>query len=332
MKKRILVRVDGSKEIGLGHVYNMLTVLNNFKNDNLLVVMNHKKNLGYSKFKKSHIKVKFFKNKSQLEKILKSFKPNIIFNDTLNTTFSYTLLLKKYSTLLVNFEDIGSGRKNADLIFNPIYYSNNTKQEFFGHQFACVRNEFRKNSKYYLRKNVKQIAITFGGTDPTNKTFYVLQTLMKLNLLNVTINVILGIGYSKKIELKKLIDKMSKNGFKINLVEKSDNISEFLRHSDFVITSNGRTVFEIAAMKIPMIAIAVNKRERTHSFVARTKCGFQLNSSSSQIFKKLDSYILKISEKNQRQKFVKNLEKHNLLNGLPLVVSIINQKYSQKTN
>ena len=41
-RKRILVRVDGSDLIGLGHVYNMLTILNRFREDEILVVMNKK--------------------------------------------------------------------------------------------------------------------------------------------------------------------------------------------------------------------------------------------------------------------------------------------------
>ena len=39
-KKKILVRVDGSKEIGLGHVYNLITILPNFKKYEILILMN----------------------------------------------------------------------------------------------------------------------------------------------------------------------------------------------------------------------------------------------------------------------------------------------------
>ena len=48
-KRRILVRVDASNLIGLGHVYNMLTVLERFKKDDILIVMKTKKNLGIEK-------------------------------------------------------------------------------------------------------------------------------------------------------------------------------------------------------------------------------------------------------------------------------------------
>lgn len=326
--RRILIRVDGSKEIGLGHVYNMITILHSFKKDSLLVVMHKDKKLGAKKFLKYDIPVKYFKEINSLEKIIKNFKPEIIFNDTLNTNKNYTAKLKNLCSLLINFEDLGMGRKNADLVFNPIYYDKNSTREFYGHKFACVRDEFRVSKIPKIRKNVKKIAVTFGGTDPTDKTYHVLSTLKKHNLSKIQINVILGLGYAKKSHLKKLIKSMKVVGFKINLVEKSDNISTFIRDCDFVITSNGRTVFEIAAMKIPMIAIAVNRRERTHSFVDRTKSGFQINTSSKHIDDVLDDYIFKILNEKTRIFFLKNLIKNDILSGLPLVVNKINKKYN----
>jgi spore coat polysaccharide biosynthesis predicted glycosyltransferase SpsG len=325
--RRILIRVDGSKEIGLGHVYNMITVLHSFKKDSLLIVMQKNSKLGANKFLKFNIPVKYFNEMESLEKIIKKFKPEIIFNDTLNTNKNYTKKLKNLCPILINFEDLGAGRKNADLVFNPIYYDKNSAREFYGHKFACVRDEFRVSKIPKIKKNVKKIAITFGGTDPTDKTFHVLSTLKKHNLYKIQVNIILGLGYTKKSHLHKLITSMRDIGFTINLVEKSDNIAKFIRNCDFVITSNGRTVFEIAAMKIPMIAIAVNERERKHSFVARTKSGFQINTSSKYIDNVLDEYIFKILDKKTREYFLKKLIKNDILSGLPLVVNKINKKY-----
>ena len=277
-KRRILVRVDASNLIGLGHVYNMLTVLERFKKDDILIVMKTKKNLGIEKFKKEKFNVKCFTKKDELKKIIESFKPHLIFNDLLNTTVSYMKFLKKFNTFLVNFEDLGRGRKHANLVFNPIYYSLSSKKEFFGHKYACVRSEFRKSKNKRVYKNVKKIVITFGGTDPTNKTKNMIKIINDFKLTSIQFNFILGLGYSHKKEIKKIAKKMNSDGYKINIIEKTDNISKYVKDCDFAITSNGRTVFELAAMEIPMISIAVNQREKQHSFVRYSKSGYHINS------------------------------------------------------
>ena len=45
-RKKILVRIDSTVKIGMGHVFNMLTILNHFRNDEILILMHKNKNLG----------------------------------------------------------------------------------------------------------------------------------------------------------------------------------------------------------------------------------------------------------------------------------------------
>lgn len=324
-KRRILVRVDGSNLIGLGHVYNMLTVLERFKKDDVLIVMRTKKSLGIEKFKKEKFNVKCFSKKDELKKIIEKFEPHLIFNDLLNTTVSYMKFLKKFNTLLINFEDLGRGRKYANLVFNPIYYSSSSKKEFFGHKYACVRSEFRKSKNKRVYKNVKKIVITFGGTDPTNKTKNMIKIINDFKLTSIQFNFILGLGYSHKKEIKKIAKKMNSDGYKINIIEKTDNISKYVKDCDFAITSNGRTVFELAAMEIPMISIAVNQREKQHSFVRYSKSGYHINSPLKLDSKKILFNFDKMTDVKNRKRFIKNMKKADLLHGIDRVAEKINK-------
>ena len=74
MTKRILIRVDGSKKIGLGHVYNMLTILHYLKNEEIIIVMNEESNLGSSKFKEQMYKI--LKKLMLSKKRIKEFHDN----------------------------------------------------------------------------------------------------------------------------------------------------------------------------------------------------------------------------------------------------------------
>ena len=327
--KKIIVRVHASEKIGLGHVYNMLTILNNIRNEEILILTQKNNYLAIKKFKEHLYNVKTFSNEIDFFKIVKNTKPDILFNDILNTEKNYINSLKKLNIFVVNFEDLGPGRKYANLVFNPIFNSkSNTKNEFFGHNFACVRDEFRIWKRTNIRKDVKNILITFGGTDPENLTIRTMKIINKLKLTNYNFFLILGYGYSNKKNLMKLIKNMKNDGFKIKIIEKSDFITKYAIESDFAITSNGRTVFELAALNIPLISISVNSREEQHTFVKSTNTGYYLNSNQINE-KQISKLIQKMFSYKTRLQFTENLKKIDLLSGTHKVIKIIFDEYEK---
>ena len=327
-RKKIVVRVDADINIGLGHVYNMLTVLNNIRNEDLLIVMNAKKNLGLKKFRERLYTVKTYSNENEFWKIIRSFKPDIIFNDILDTSVNYIKKLKKKKIFVVNFEDMGSGRKFADLVFNPIFESKKPlKNEYYGPNYACVREEFRVFKRKKIRRHVKNIAITLGGVDKNNNTLKILSVIKKFELLkNVKIRIILGLGYKQKKKLLELTNKMNEMDYKIKIVEKVNLLSKYLIDCDFVIASNGRTVFEIASLNIPLISLSVNKREQQHNFVRKSNVGYHLDYTNNFVYK-LKSNIEDMMDFSIRKKKIKNLEKENLQKGITTVTRKIMTEY-----
>ena len=331
-RKKIIARVDGSKSIGLGQIYNMLTILNQFRNEEILILMNDENSLGKEKFKENLYNVKLVKNQTEVFSEIKKFNPDIIFNDILNTKKNYMKKLKKEEKFLVNFEDLGEGRKEADLVFNPIFSTTKKlSNEYYGSKFACVRDEFRIFERTKIRKKIEKISITLGGTDDSNYTYKIIQIIYQNKILtNVTINIILGFGFRYKKELVKLINLMKEHKYKIVIIEKTDFISKYILDSDFVIVSNGRTIFEIASLKIPMISLSVNSRERQHNFVNEKKTGYQINMVKSSIEKELINSINNMTKFEKRKIFLDNLEKIDLKNGIERVVHMINYSYNAK--
>ncbi len=327
-RKRILARVDGSDLIGLGHVYNMLTILNRFREDEILVVMNKKSKLGSEKFKEYLFDVKFFNSTKDFVKIVSEFNPDVIFNDILDTKVSYIKKLKKMKLFVVNFEDLGHGAKYADLIFNPIYNSSKTSSsEFFGSNYACVRDEFRMWPRLKPKKIVSNILIMFGGTDPTNKTIQTLKILEKNSLISIKFTIIIGLGFSKKLSLLKLIEKIRNTGREIELIEKSDYLAKKFLECDFVISSNGRTIFELASICKPVISVSINKRESRHSFIKDVKGGYLINSNNFD--KQFVTYLNKIMLYSNRKKFFMNFEKINVRKGIDNVIEIFENNYDE---
>jgi len=223
-QRKILVHVTANKNIGLGHVYNILTILPYFEKDEILVVMNKKHSLGKTKFKSNSYKIKIFENQSQLFTIIKNFSPNIIINDILNTGATYIQKLRKKNYFVVNFEDLGTGSNYANLVFNPIYYQNSTSTKFFGEKYVCVREEFRKKR---IKSPKKSIVITFGGVDPKNLTLRLLKILQK-HRPKYQIFVIIGNNFSHQKQVLAIIKKLKQDGLNIKEIIRSDTISQFI--------------------------------------------------------------------------------------------------------
>jgi len=332
-RKRILVRLHGSRLIGLGHVYNMLTILNQFRNEDILVMMDKKNSLGLKKLKENLYNVKTFANQREFFKTIDNFKPNIIFNDILNTKINYIKKLKKQNIFVVNFEDLGSGRKYADLVFNPIFESKDRfPNEFYGSNYACVRDEFRIFERKQIRKSIEKIVITLGGTDYNNNTCKILETIRNSKTLKkITIDIILGLGFVHKTELNSLISIMKKDGYKINVIRKAELMSKHMIDADFVVTSNGRTVFEAASLKLPIIALSVNSREKQHDFVRESKVGFHIDFIKNTASDELLSCIEKMFHYTTRKRFIANLEKIDLRRGTDRVIKIILEEYDKRS-
>ena len=90
--------------------------------------------------------------------------------------------LQSKNAFIVNFEDRGPGRKFANMVFNPIFHGKTNRNEYFGHRYVCLREEFQFWTKKSIRKKAQKALITFGGTDPTNKTEFILKIIENSNL------------------------------------------------------------------------------------------------------------------------------------------------------
>ena len=73
----------------------------------------------------------------------------------------------------------------------------------------------------------------------------------------------LGLGYKKH---KELMDEAERSGLNIEVVRNVSDISSYMSRADIAVSSQGRTMFELASMRVPTVIIAQNERELTHGF------------------------------------------------------------------
>lgn len=329
-KQTIVFRVDGDNEIGLGHIYRMITLASRMVfNHNIIFLMDYTKRLGIEKVKEYNYPIITFEGENALFRNLEKINPDIVINDILDTSKEYILKLKNGGYFVVNFEDLGDGSEFADLVINALYENSYPPENhYYGYKYVCLRDDFFIFSKKEIQKEVKEILITFGGADPNNLTMRTLKSVEKLNLKDIFIKVVLGLGYSSREELNNYVNALKKEGFTVDVKENVKMMAKEMYNVDIVITSNGRTIYEVASIGTPCISISQNEREVRHLFVHNSRCVMDLGIAYNVSEDNIASAIRELIENYElRKEMNKKLLKFDLKGGINRVFRLIFDEY-----
>ncbi|NLG87406.1 MAG: UDP-2,4-diacetamido-2,4,6-trideoxy-beta-L-altropyranose hydrolase [Firmicutes bacterium] len=267
---KVAIRTIGNQQLGLGHVYRTLTLASRLFTPHLDFYVDSSSSLAAQLIKDHNYPVYNVTNDNNFIAIIESKGYDLIINDILDTNSEYiTRLRQNNKRVVVNFEDLGSGATEANLVINALYeYTTPLPNQKFGWQYVCLREEFLR--AYYEPKanpQAKNLLITFGGADPGNLTCLALQAAAEaLGNCNAELDVVIGLGNPRIQEISTLVDQVSKCFSDLRLHTHVKRMSSLMHRADLAITSNGRTVFELASCGVPMISISQNYREASHTF------------------------------------------------------------------
>lgn len=270
-RKKILFRVIGNTQVGMGHIYRSLTIAREITDHEIYFVCDEKNALAVNSIAGSDYMIYVFPEKD-IEREIIALKPDLVVNDMLNTTSEYIRKLKQKEIAVVNFEDLGTGAALADITFNELYDTpvipgNNI---FWGHQYFFLRDEFQNAKPRRFSPRVETVLITFGGTDQHNLTMKTLSSIVGYcKERHIIIYIITGPGYPYKNELVTFIDQCGYDG--ISFTFATGVVSSIMEQSDIAISSNGRTVYELCHMNIPSLIISQHERENTHDFASEER-------------------------------------------------------------
>lgn len=320
-RKKIIFRVEGYLKLGLGHIYNCLTLAFSMMEHDVLLVISKNSGEGIEKIKASNLLYRIIESDAEIDALINEFKPDIWVNDCLDTDEKYMRHLKSMIPRVISIEDLGSGIKEADAVINALYDDVQQTNVYSGWEYVCLRDEFQIESPNIFNQEVRKVLIMFGGTDPANlnKTLY--EIILKIidKYKNIKFEFITGLGYKNKEN--GVVTREEKNIFVYPDVPR---VTKYMRKADLAITSQGRTIFELAAMRIPSIVLSQNEREQTH-FFAQMENGF-LNLG---VGAKVDSVLIEntlewlVSTAIVRKNMYEIMGKYDLRKGLKRVKNII---------
>jgi len=268
-RKLIVFTVVGYAEVGLGHAFRAIMLAHELVQYDLLFICEENSDLAIGYIKSNNYTVQVCKQGELANAVIEQ-KPSLVINDILDTDKTYMTRLKKENLTVANFEDLGTGHKLANVVINALYpHQIPNSNMLVGAKYFCLRDEFLyiNKTKAKVLKNIKKVLITFGGVDEGDLTFTALNEIAQYcSTQQIEIEIIVGPGYKYSEKLKTKLKSI--NDINYSLVNSTKRISEHMLTADIAITSAGRTVFELAALKVPMIVICQNIRETTHTFAS----------------------------------------------------------------
>lgn len=272
LRRRVVFVVAGFPAIGMGHIFRALMLAHEITNHKITFVCTRESELAVESIASRHYRV-VRQGEEDLAQTVLARHPDLVINDFLNTPPEYMQALRGAGVKCVNFEDDGPGAAMADMVINALYESDPLKPTYRqGPDYFCLRDEFLGARRNPLRDYARTLLITFGGTDQHDCSRRVLDIVEPIcRAYGIAIRLVVGPGYAHReameAHLKKLENPLVQFTWATNVM------SRMMEGADLAICSAGRTVYELAHMRIPALVLAHHEREARHTF-ARPRNGF----------------------------------------------------------
>lgn len=256
---KLTVRADCNNKTGYGHVMRSLVVAETLRaeeNYETVFVMNSGSD--YRPVTRAGHKLRIISDSQN------GFGPPLnwanpqdgpVFLDSYHLTETNLQAFKREGYCIAIFEDANRLQHYpCDVVIDPspnadrhLYKGGQRTRFCLGPHYFPLRGEFRNVQRpKIMNENVKQIVVTFGGSDPDDQALR-LENILASMKLDVAIKIILGPGYRGRAKGKGNID----------LIRNTKTVAPVFSAADIVVSGGGGTALELAHLGLPMILIGL---------------------------------------------------------------------------
>ncbi len=284
---KVVFRVDASLEMGTGHIMRCLTLANELKQQNHEIVFICRELTGNlillikypvlvlpknDNFQSDGLYLNWLgaTQEQDAEQTIKVIPKNtdLLIVDSYALDEIWHKQLIPYTKKIMVIDDLADRQFDCDVLLNQNLgtqiedYKDKVPDDcelLLGCDYALLRPEFPNLREKALikRKNtkvIKNILISMGGSDITNKTYDILQEVSD----DLNIVVILG-GISPHNKMIKNYAKSKKN---VKVVVDADNISRLMFDADLAIGAGGSTSWERCCLGLPTLLYVLAENQR----------------------------------------------------------------------
>lgn len=280
----ILIRADGGREIGSGHIMRCLSVAGALRErgKEVLFVLADDAAAGLLTERGQQFRILHTDYRKPEEELpaflplLERYRPELFLGDSYFMTAEYLEQVGRY-TKTAYMDDMCAFSCPVDVLINYNIYGEQlpyrkqalprNRAFLLGCAYVPLRTEFR-NVNYSVRKNAENVLITTGGSDTYNLAGQILETaLADTGAGKMHYHVVSG-AFNR--HLPKL-QKIEKTNDKVQIHQNVHNMAELMEQCDIVVTAGGSTMYELCAVGVPIIcfSFADNQERLVETFIEK---------------------------------------------------------------
>mgnify|MGYP006432842393 FL=1 len=335
LKKTMIVLTEGGKKSGFGHITRCVSICNEFNKKgfkiNFIVYGDHsiKNTLNNFKFSVTNCIGDFYKDELAIKNSL------VVLIDSIKISKVDILKILSLNNNVIHIDD----EKQYNIVNNgfildwtinrfkksTVSHASKNVTYLTGSKYIPLRKEFYNSPKYVVNITVKKVLLTFGGSDVRNITPKILGFLVD-NYTNIEKKVIIGSSCKNIENIKKISDKNTS----IVIGASAESMARSMYDSDVAIASGGQTLYELAKIGVPTIAIILvdNAVDDT---IGWESVGFLKNIGwfdDKNLLKNLSNEFFLLQDEKERKKMSKAGTSSVQGNGAKLIADEVMRKIS----
>jgi UDP-2,4-diacetamido-2,4,6-trideoxy-beta-L-altropyranose hydrolase len=235
---------------------------------------------------------------AHIDAVLGEWSPDVVIVDILASSPELMRYMASVYNALISLDDIGEGRIFADVLVNIIHHPERpegaTYREVNDLNYVVLRPEFERvhRAQKKIPERGTKLLVSQGGSDTFGGVVELAKALKVLPEY-VDIHLVLGSAFRHEEALSEVIQQSERRFF----IERDvQDMAGFMAGMDVAITGGGKTLFELAAAGVPIVAVTEEPREvETMDIVARhvlcENMGWRRQTGADRIAQTVDSLL-----------------------------------------
>lgn len=258
LQMNITILTEGGKDIGFGHIARCIALYQAFEEREIIpeFIVNGNNSIKDLLKDRNYQIFDWLKKKNKLFGIID--KTDITITDSILVDDELLSEISGLVKSVVNIDDFKRRKYTKGIIIDwtiladtlNYHRQNDGVLYLLGSSFTALRKEFWEVKGKKIKKNVENILITFGGSDIRNITPKVLSLLID-NYPNMNKKVIIGKGFSNVKRIERIMDRRTE----LMYYPDAQSTKESMLDADVAISAGGQTLYELARVGVPTIAI-----------------------------------------------------------------------------